>query len=87
MSLWNSTHTREASTNYKSFHTLSKEFLDSIKERLLRTVRAYIREFLESIKTGSFLTSTREVIAYVRVMGTVRARVQLIPMLASFRTS
>lgn len=30
----------------------------------------YKKEFLESIKRGSFLTSTREVITHVRVMGT-----------------
>lgn len=72
MTLWNSTHTREASTNYKG---------------LLRTVRTHIKDFLESIKRGSFATSNEEVITHVRVMGTVRARVQLMPMLASFRTS
>jgi len=65
---------------------VKNELLDTLKG-VNGTVRAITREFLESIKRDSFLTSTRQVITHVRVMGTVRARVQLMPMLASFRTS
>ena len=50
MSLWNSTHAREASTNDGVFAQYKKEFLESIKRAVFRTTIKRLGEFFESIK-------------------------------------